>query len=202
MVILSRLETDEVNQSMFIILSQKIDTESSYSDKVFSTYHYPARYKNQIHEGDIFIYYQGNRFVKEQRYYFGTGIISKITSEDEDNYYAELHDVKRFEKTVPIYLSEGNYIEQLGFDTIRKSPTPPWQSSIRPLSTEAYQYIIANAGQLIPIQTKSIEELKDDLKRNIKAFFLENNNDAILEINKISAEIADKLIPNTDNQNE
>ena len=68
---------------MFIILSQKIDTESSYSDEIFSTYHYPSRYKNQIHEGDTFVYYQGNRYVKDQRYYFGTGTIGRISSSDE-----------------------------------------------------------------------------------------------------------------------
>ena len=46
---------------MLIILSQKIDTESPYSDEPFNSYHYPARYRNQIHEGDVFVYYQGNR---------------------------------------------------------------------------------------------------------------------------------------------
>lgn len=46
---------------MLIISSQKIDTESPYSDEPFNSYHYPARYRNQIHEGDVFVYYQGNR---------------------------------------------------------------------------------------------------------------------------------------------
>ena len=180
---------------MFIILSQKIDTESTYSDEVFSSYHYPARYKNQIHEGDIFIYYQGNRFVKEQRYYFGTGVIGKIVSSDEENFYATLENVKRFEKTVPIYLSEGRYVEQLGYETIRRSPTPPWQSSIRPLSEEAYSYILANAGEQIAFQTSmSVDELKDQLKQHIRAFYLENNNEAILEIKNVSSRLADALL--------
>ena len=65
---------------MLIILSQKIDTDSDYSDEVFETYHYPSRYKNQIHEGDTFVYYQGNRYVKEQRYYYGVGTIGQITT--------------------------------------------------------------------------------------------------------------------------
>lgn len=30
---------------MLIILSQRIDTDSDYSDEVFETYHYPSRYK-------------------------------------------------------------------------------------------------------------------------------------------------------------
>ncbi len=67
---------------MLIILSQKVDTESLYSDELFNTYHYPARYKNQIHKGDVFIYYQGNRFNKEQRYYFGMLKISVKGSQD------------------------------------------------------------------------------------------------------------------------
>lgn len=93
---------------MIIILSQKIDTESAYTgDEVFRTYHYPGRYRNQIHTGDVFVYYQGNRYDKSQRYYFGTGWIGNIKTEDEDNYYAELLNVVRFEKKVPIYLPDG-----------------------------------------------------------------------------------------------
>ena len=93
---------------MIIILSQKIDTESAYTgDEVFRTYHYPGRYRNQIHTGDVFVYYQGNRYDKSQRYYFGTGWIGNIKTEDEDNYYAELLNVVRFEKKGPIYLPDG-----------------------------------------------------------------------------------------------
>ena len=40
---------------MLVILSQKVDSESSYADELFNSYHYPARYKNQLHKGDIFI---------------------------------------------------------------------------------------------------------------------------------------------------
>lgn len=35
---------------MLVILSQKVDSESSYADELFNSYHYPARYKNQLHE--------------------------------------------------------------------------------------------------------------------------------------------------------
>lgn len=111
---------------MIIILSQKIDTDSSYSgDEVFKVYHYPARYKNQIHTGDTFVYYQGNRYDKSQRYYFGSGRIGKIEQEDEDNFYAELIDVSRFEKKVQIYLPDEGYVEQLEYETVRKSINPP-----------------------------------------------------------------------------
>jgi hypothetical protein len=55
---------------MYVILSQRIDFDSSYADELFNSYHYPCKYKNQLHKGDIFIYYQGNRYDKSQRYYF------------------------------------------------------------------------------------------------------------------------------------
>lgn len=139
---------------MYVVLSQKIDTESPYDDILFSIYHYPAKYRNQLHPGDIFIYYQGNRYNQKHRYYFGTGVIGQIVATDDNNYFASLIQCKRFEKSVPIYLLGGGYIEQLNYESIRKKENPPWQSSIRPLSEEAYKYIIAHAGALI-IQGKS-----------------------------------------------
>ena len=173
---------------MLIILSQKIDTASSYADDVFSTYHYPARYKRQIHEGDTFVYYQGNRFVKEQRYYFGTGTVGEITTPDGENYYATLKNVQRFATKVPIYLPDGEYVEQLGYDTVRNSP--PWQSSVRPLSQEAFDYIISASGiQQLQEKIPSVEELNEILKAAIRSYFLDSNKDAIITINKISADI-------------
>lgn len=89
---------------MLVILSQKVDSESSYTDELFNSYHYPARYKNQLHKGDIFIYYQGNRYDKSQRYYFGVGSVGEIQTTDGENYYAKLLDCQQFERKVPIYL--------------------------------------------------------------------------------------------------
>lgn len=179
---------------MLIILSQKIDTSSEYSDKVFTTYHYPARYKNQIHEGDTFVYYQGNRFVKEQRYYFGSGIVGKISTPDGENYYAGLISGQKFKSKVPIYLPDGKYVEQLGYNTIRKSPVPPWQSSVRPLSQQAFDYIISAAGiQSKPDNRVSIDELKECLKSRIRAFFLDNDVNAVPEIKRIASEIINLL---------
>ena len=83
---------------MLVILSQKVDSTSSYADELFRTYHYPARYKNQLHKGDTFVYCQGNRYDKGQRYYFGTGTVGEIMTTDDENYYAELIDCCRFEK--------------------------------------------------------------------------------------------------------
>lgn len=123
---------------MLIILSQKVDTSSSYADEAFTSYHYPSHYKNQIHEGDTFVYYQGNRFVRDQRYYFGVGTVWKISSPDGENYYATLFDCQKFINKVPIYLPVGKYVLKLGFETVRKSLTPPWQSSARPLSQKTF----------------------------------------------------------------
>ena len=128
---------------MIIVLSQKIDTDSTYyGDDVFRIYHYPSRYKNQIHTGDIFVYYQGNRYDKKKRYYFGVGRVGEISKENEDDYYAELLFTTKFIKKVPIYMANGGYVEQLGYETVRKSMNPPWQSSVRPISIEAFKYIL------------------------------------------------------------
>lgn len=172
---------------MIIILSQKIDTDSVYTgDEVFKTYHYPARYRNQIHVGDTFVYYQGNRYDKSQRYYFGTGKIGKIRQEDEENYYAELFNVVRFEKKVPIYLPDGGYVEQLGYETVRKSINPPWQSSIRSLSKAAYEYMLSKSGG-----KKIIESCNADLKKAIQSYYIEKDKNAVLQILRIANQLAD-----------
>ncbi len=181
---------------MLIILSQKIDSESSYSDELFNSYHYPAKYKNQIHKGDTFIYYQGNRFDKSHRYYFGVGTIGEILTTDGENYYAKLLDCQRFEKKVPIYLPDGGYIEQLEYDTVRKSINPPWQSSIRPVSQAAFDYILNAAGVQaapIPIAGDSIEVLKEKLKAAVRDFYVEQNSAAIYRIESIAATIGRSL---------
>lgn len=177
---------------MLVVLSQKIDPESSYEDKLFSLYHYPARYKNQIHEGDLFIYYQGNRYSKSQRYYFGTGTIGEIKTSDGENYYARLSGCERFKKTVPIYLPDGGYIEQLGYLSVRKNLNPPWQCSVRPISQEAFNYIL-NAAEFNmshePDINAQVEELKGKLKTAIKEFYLDGNISALDRIESISVAI-------------
>lgn len=176
---------------MIVVLSQKIDSESSYEDKLFNVYHYPARYRNQLHEGDIFVYYQGNRYERSQRYYFGTGRIGNIVQTDDDNFYAKLLDYQEFEKQVPIYLPDEGYIEQLGYNTIRTHITPPWQSSIRPLSQQAFDYILSNAGVLIPHVSSDDENiLREDLKAAIRDFYVGKNDSAILQIKNIATTLA------------
>ena len=177
---------------MIVVLSQRIDYNSSYDDDVYQTYHYPARYKNQLHKGDIFIYYQGNRYNKSQRYYFGTGTIGEITTPDNENYYAELLNCTKFEKIVPIYLPDGGYIEQLGYDTVRKSIIPPWQSSVRPLSQEAFNYIIMRAGVSFPpapVIQESLDELKEELKSAVREYFVGEDSSAIYRIERIASAI-------------
>jgi len=133
---------------MKIILSQRVDTISSYEDIPFSRYHFPKRYLNQIHQGDQFIYYQGNKGVKEQRYYFGCGVVGNIEEDlDGEHFFAEILEGIHFQKKVPIYLNESEkYIEGLGYSEVRNKATPAWQSSIRKLSDPAYFEILRRAG--------------------------------------------------------
>ena len=177
---------------MIVVLSQKIDTRSGYSDELFKTYHYPGRYRNQLHEGDTFVYYQGNKSIQEQRYYFGTGKIGVIRKADEDNYYAELYDCQKFEKVVPIYLPKGEYkyIEQLSYDTVRKKLNPPWQSSIRPLSEEAYNYIL-KAGGISDYLTpeEGINLLDDKLKEAIRRYYVGKDRHSITLIRQYATMI-------------
>ena len=182
---------------MLVILSQKVDSESSYADELFNSYHYPAKYRNQLHKGDVFIYYQGNRFDKSQRYYFGVGMIGEILTTDGENYYAKLLNCQQFERKVPIYLPDGGYIEQLGYNTVRRSINPPWQSSVRPLSQEAFDYILNAADVQIAQDTtaaSSIDELKEQLKRSVRDFFVEKDAAAIYRIENLSAAIGRKML--------
>ena len=182
---------------MLVILSQKIDTKSSYEDRLYQVYHYPARYRNQLHEGDIFVYYQGNRQAKDLRYYFGTGIVGKIKSTDGINYYAELLHCHQFAKNVPIHLPSGGYVEQLGYQSVRKSPNPPWQNSVRPLSQEAYNYILNSSGIVpahMPETAETVDELKEKLKSAVKAFYVDQDLSAIQRIEQLSAKIGQLVL--------
>lgn len=176
---------------MYIILSQRKDIEIAYSDELYKVYHFPARYKNQISTGDIFVYYQGDRFDRTHRVYFGTGTVGRIYTNDGDSYYAELHDCYAFEKEIPIYLkNDEGYVEQFDYETIRKSPNPPWQSSIRPLSEKAYQYIVSNAGNMTSIgKNISIEQLKNNLKDAIKGYYLRDEINKLREVVDIANQI-------------
>ena len=166
---------------MIIILSQKVDSESMYcGDEVFKVYHYPKRYRNQIHTGDTFVYYQGNRYNKSQRYYFGTGKIGKIYIKNSESYYAELMDVRPFKNKVSIYLKDDGYVEQLGYETVRKSKNPPWQSSIRPLSKVAYSFILELSGLM-----DSIPEYDTKLKKAIQRYFIGKDKNALLEVREV-----------------
>jgi hypothetical protein len=185
---------------MLVILSQKVDSESEYADELFTTYHYPAHYRNQLRAGDVFVYYQGNRFDKTQRYYFGTGVIKEISTADEENYYAKLSNCSRFERKVPIYLPDGGYIEQLGYQEVRKSINPPWQSSIRPLSEQAYKYVMKCAGiQESIAAVQSVDDLKEQLKKSVRSFYIEKDESAILEIRKTAEAISEILNISVDN---
>lgn len=167
---------------MYIILSQRRDIESKYMDKLFSVYHFPPKYKNQIHTGDIFIYYQGDRYSREHRYYYGTGHIGNVYNTSDKDYFAELLDCHSFNTVVPIYLDYG-YIESIDYQTIRKSPNPPWQSSIRPLSEKAVKYIMSKAGGLKSEADNNLQiELEVQLKKAMKQYYRDNNASALNDI--------------------
>ena len=177
---------------MLVILSQKVDSASSYKDELFKTYHYPAKYKNQLREGDTFIYYQGNRHEKSQRYYFGVGTIGEILIAEDGNFYARLVDCRQFEKKVPIYLPDGGYIEQLGYETVRTKINPPWQSSVRPLSRNAFDYLLTAADITYPfnnVEVSSVDQLKNSLKLAVKEFYVEGDCSAVYRIANIASAI-------------
>lgn len=182
---------------MYIVLSQKIDTKSSYSDELFKTYNFPARYRNQIKTGDTFLYYQGDRYTKDNRYYFGIGTIGEVSTTDDENYYANITAGEEFVNKVPIYASDGGYHESLGYSEVRKSVIPPWQSAIRPISEEAFRKIVKLSGGIRTRYVdgevrkfRNIEMLKDELKKAVKGFYLDDRDDSILLVIEIAQEIA------------
>lgn len=178
---------------MYIILSQRRDIVSQYMDKIFSLYHFPNRYRNQIRSGDMFIYYQGDRYCREHRYYYGTGRIGNVYSTNNYDYYAELIDCCSFNVVVPIYKDKG-YIESLDYHTIRKSQNPPWQNSIRPLSPKAFEYILSKAGGLTPESNRNLQiELEGQLKKAIKQYYREGNATALKEIISNAEQLAGLL---------
>ena len=174
---------------MYIILSQKVDMESSYKDQPFVCYHYLARYRNAIHVGDHFIYSQGNRYDKSQRYYFGAGVVGSILKEDNDNYYTALLHCVKFTIKVPLTMENGKYIEQLGFEDKRNSP--PWQSAIRTISKETYDYILAQAGELISMPEGTIEDLVCYLKNAVRESFVLHDQSAIIRVTAWAAKVAE-----------
>jgi predicted HNH restriction endonuclease len=165
-----------------IILSQRIDTQSEYKDIPYQMYHYPKKYRHQVKTGDIFVYYQGDRTKKENRYYYGYGVIGKIeVSEDGEEYFAYIVEGKTFPNKVPIYHPSGGFYESLGYDKVRKKNNPGWLSSVRQLSEDAYNAILKDAGitndELIKI-VATIEEIEqDDNPLKILNYFNEKYKD-------------------------
>lgn len=178
----------------YIILSQKKDFKSSYKDVIFKQYHFPAKYRSTIKSGDVFIYnqgQQGNAHAKS-RYYYGTGVVGNIYSLDNGvTYFAELLQCKSFYNNVPTKFNDGKYIEQLEYEGRRSRPN--WESSIRPLSTSAYQTIINMAGGLIPIAEKvDIEALKSDLKLHLDDYYLNDNHQALIDVLAVTTKLIQK----------
>jgi hypothetical protein len=163
---------------MKIILSQRIDTKSDYDDIPFSTYHFPKRYRNQIKAGDRFLYYQGDRSKKENRYYFGCGVIGTVEPEASgDHYYAEILEGRKFSKNVPIYSpTENGFLESIGFEQVRNKPTPSWQNSIRKISDDAFLEILR------------LGDVEDDAGKD--SSLLESETDALSILKHLNARYA------------
>lgn len=132
---------------MPVVLSQRIDTDSEYDDIPFWEYHFPRRYRRQLRTGDRFVYYQGDKSKREHRYYYGHGVIGAINERSEDaSFVAKILDGTRLRSSVPIYNPDGGFYESLGYSEVRNSETPPWQQSIRPISVQAFNAILAAAS--------------------------------------------------------
>ena len=154
---------------IFVVLSQRVDFDSSYAGELFNSYLFPTRCKNQLYKGDIFIYYQWNLYDKSQKYYITIG---KVIS-DGENYYAKLLNRQQFEKNFLIYLPDGGYIEQLGYEIFWKSLLPLWQSSILRLSQEVFDYILNSFRILLkqPKQTTLMPWRQTEDATKSKQFF-------------------------------
>lgn len=131
---------------MTIVLSQRINAKSDYDDVPFFKYHFPKEYKNLIHEGDRFVYYQGGHLTGENRYYYGCGVIGRIYSATNTTYYADIVDGQHFNLKVPIRRPQGDWFESLDYQEVRKKAFPPWRRSIRSLSEAAFSAILSAAN--------------------------------------------------------
>lgn len=152
---------------MFIILSQRIDSISDYEDVPFNIYHYPKVYKNQISTGDYFLYYQGDSKNKQNRYYFGCGIVGEINeARDGGSFYAEILKGFHFPNKVPIYNPIGGYYESFGKNQ-ENNINPAWQRSIRKISETAYDKIL-NVSGLNAFMIKELLNLHFQLSQNKK----------------------------------
>ena len=83
-------------------------------------------------------------------------------------------------------MPDEGYIEQLGYETVRKSINPPWQSSIRPLSEEAYCYIMDRAGL-----GDEASEGNKKLKKAIQDYFINKDTAALSEIERLAKHLSD-----------
>lgn len=131
-----------------IVLSQRIVQESEYRDIPFERYHFPRRYRRAIHRGDRFLYYQGDRWHRDHRYYFGAGVVGDIYPdlEKENHFFADMVEAHPLPEKVPIYAPDGSFYESLSYTEVRRQPMPAWQNSIRPISKEAFETIVYTAN--------------------------------------------------------
>lgn len=93
-------------------------------------------------------------------------------------------------------MPDGGYVEQLGMS--EKRDRPPWQSSIRPISEEAYSYILRQAHIIRDKETPldPVEGLKEELKKAVKRFYVDGDISALAAIQTVAHTIEAALAQN------
>ena len=170
---------------MIIILSQKIDTESAYTgDEVFRTYHYPEGIGTRFIRGMYLFIIRGIDMTNRNDITFGTGWIGNIKTEDEDNYYAELLNVVRFEKKVPIYLPDGGM-----WNNWAMIPLEKYQSTLA-----VFGQTFIGTGLFLYFTTfrksRNDRRLQCKAKKAIQSYYISNDKEAILRILEIAKQLA------------
>lgn len=94
---------------------------------------------------------------------------------------------------MPIY-KENGYIESIDYQIVRKRSNPPWQSSIRPISEKAAEYILGKADGLKPESASNLQiELEANLKNAMKRYYRGGEKFALKEIISKSKQLAELL---------
>lgn len=98
--------------SVPLVLTQNEATESGheYADVLGQSYEYPRRYRNQVIQGERFVYYRGRRTATgatQPQVYLGTGVIGPITdSSATGRLTCEIADYRPF--PVPLSFKNGD----------------------------------------------------------------------------------------------
>lgn len=77
--------------------------EQGYADVLGESYEFPSQYAGRVHEGEVFVYYEGTARGQQPAGYFGVGVIGPIRSSSAGRRsVCDLHDVELFSARVPL----------------------------------------------------------------------------------------------------